>query len=447
MTITRANILLCLSVAFAACGDDSAPEPGAEGTGGSTSSAASTSGATEAADSSSGDGAEESSGTAGSTGAGLDCDGRPTERPSVRSELEGVWDTDGGRMIMFGGDQGMPVMCSSQTDFVAETWAFHPDCDNFELLDAGGGPSPRGRHAVALDPVGGRMLVHGGRWRAGTSGTYTVHDDTWAFDMATQTWEALASGPSPRSNHTAVVANNQLLIYGGNASDDGLVFSPLGDLWSLDLESGAWTELSTKAAPAARLFHAATVSDDGSTMFVYAGGGANAFTGPFFPELNALDLQTGEWSVLHDGSGTAPVRSIWGDLLFDAPNGRLILWGAHEDNLLGNNNKLWAFDLGANAWSLLAEGDVLNNMAAGFCDFPVDFVVHDADAPERRNAGAAVITGDDELLVFGGKTDCGVVDDVWSWPLSGGPWDNRVRATLGEICVRAFAEGCESMCI
>jgi len=447
MTMIRPNILLGLSLALAACGDDSTAETGAAGTGGSTSAADSTSATTDAADSGSGDSSAESSGSSESTGAVVDCQDRPTERPSVRSELEGVWDVDGERMIMFGGDQGMPVMCSSQTDFVAETWAFYPDCDNFELLDAGGGPSPRGRHAAALDPVGGRMLVHGGRWRAGTEGTYTLYDDTWAFDMATQTWEALATGPSPRTNHTAVVANNQLLIYGGNASDNGLAFTPLGDLWSLDLESGTWAELQTADAPAARLFHAATVSDDGATMFVYAGGDQNAFTGPFFPELNALDLQTGAWSVLHDGSGTAPVRSIWGDLLFDAASNRLLLWGAHEDNVLGNNNKIWAFDLASNAWTLLEEGDVLNNMANGFCDFPVDFVVHDADAPERRNAGVAVMTSHDELLVFGGKTDCGVVDDVWSWPLSGGPWDNRVRATLGEICVRAFAEGCESMCI
>jgi len=394
-------------------------------------------------------GADSSSGNSGSsTGAEVDCSDRPTGRPSVRSELDGVWDGDRGAVIMFGGDQGIPVMCSPQSDFVADTWAFHSDCDSFELLDSGSGPSPRGRHAVALDSLGGRMIIQGGRFRPETSGTYTLYDDTWAFDLATDTWEELGTGgPSARTNHTAVVANNQLLIYGGNASSNGLAFSPLDDLWSLNLDTLEWTELNTIGAPSARLFHAAAVSDDESTMFVYGGGDENAFTGPFFPDLFALDLSTGEWTELHDGSASAPVGSIWGDLLFDGNANRLLLWGAHEDNLLGNNNKIWQFDLQENSWLMLEEGDVLDNTSATFCDFPVDFVAYAKGTPERRSAGVGVLTDDSELLIFGGKTDCGFVDDVWSWPLAGGQWNNRVRATLGEICVRAFAEGCDSMCI
>jgi hypothetical protein len=125
---------------------------------------------------------------------------------------------------------------------------------------------------------------------------------------------------------------------------------------------------------------------------------------------------------------------------------RLLLWGAHEDNMLGNNDKIWSYDLAGTGWTMLAEGDVLQADAAAFCDFPVDFVAPDLDAPERRSAGAAALTDTAQLLVFGGKTDCGIIDDVWSWSLDGQVWDNRVRATTGEICVRAFAEGCATMC-
>lgn len=441
-----ASLLALTAIAALGCaqnGADAADSNATETTfADSTAAADDTTALTETASSATGsdDTVVDSSGS----GSEVVCDGDGA-RPSPRSEMEAVWDAAGGRMVFFGGDQGFPVMCMSQTDFVAQTWAFRPDCDEFDQIETDVAPSARGRYAMAHDAVGQRMVIHGGRFRDGTMGTYTLFDDTWIFDLTTDTWtEVDATGPSARTNHTAVVLGNELLVYGGNASDNGLAFTPLADLWSLDLATQTWTELSPDAPPGSRLFHAAAASSDGTTMFIYGGGDENAFVGPFFGDLWGYDRTADAWAMLDDGSG-GPVGSIWGDLLFDAQTQRLLLWGAHEDNLLGNNNKIWsyAFDAG---WTRIEEGDVQLADPAGFCDFPVDFVDPDLDAPERRSGGAAVLTDDGELLVFGGKTDCGISDDVWGWSLSREAWTNRVAATAGEICVRAFAEGCETMC-
>jgi len=444
--------LFAIALLAAACGDDGeSTQAGSSTDAGSTTQANPTSGTgSTGLESSSGPDVQDTSSSGGSsTGSGsVDCSDRPTDRPVARGEVEGVWDPVRARMVMFGGDLGIPVECMSQTDFTGQTWAFHPDCDSFEQIDnAGPQPPARGRHATAYDPGRNWMLVHGGRYRAGTSGEYTLFDDTWALDLQTDTWVQVASGgPSARANHTAVVAGDQMIVFGGNASTNGLQFTPLDDLWALDLNRGTWTELQTADGPSARLFHAATVSPDGTTMFVYGGGDESAFTGPFSAELWQLDLRSGAWTLLDDSSATEPLRTIWGDLLFDAPRDQLVLWGAHEDNLLGNANKVWAYDLGGGGWSMQAEGDVLQSDAAGFCDFPADFVAPDLDAPERRSAGATVLTDDGVMLVFGGKTDCGIIDDVWARDIAAGTWDRRVRATTGEICLRAFAEGCRTMC-
>ena len=71
----------------------------------------------------------------------------------------------------------------------------------------------------------------------------------------------------------------------------------------------------------------------------------------------------------------------------------------------------------------------------------------DLSAPERRYAGAAAINGE-SLIVFGGKTDCGQVNDLWTWDLGDETWTERSDATFGEICFRTFAhpEDCESLC-
>jgi len=378
----------------------------------------------------------------------VDCSDRPLEVPSPRGEVGGVWDEVGGRFVFFGGDEGMPIECSSQTDFVGQTWAFETDCDTFRLLEVEGEhPSARGRHVAALDATRGWMVIQGGRSRVGTSGLYDLHDDTWAFDLSTDTWTLLSDsgGPSPRSNHGGVVSGERLVVYGGSTSADGAVFDPQEDVWALDLDTGTWEELPAGDGPGPRLFHATAVSDDGATMYVYGGGDENAFFGPFFDDLWALDLDTLDWTLLHSGSGAAPAARIWANLLYDGANDRLLMFGGHDDGALGNTNELWSFKLSDGEWNRIREGDVLDQGANGFCDFPADFVVADLDSPERRNASAAALTPSGDLVLFGGKTDCGIINDLWTWSAGGTGWVERSTATAGEICQRAYAE-CTEMC-
>ena len=389
---------------------------------------------------------------------GADCSEREYTLPSTRGEVAGVWDAARARMVFFGGDEGMPVSCIPKPEFTGEVWAFHPDCNNFELLYSWlaealeseavpNAPHPRSRHAIALDEARGRMLVSGGRYRASASGDYDLFDDLWALDLATDTWAELPSEDAPRKRvtHTMVVAGDQALIYGGNSTESATNYVPLADLWSYDLVDGVWAELDSDTPAGARLFHTATVSDDGSTMFIYGGANENALFGPFFDDLWAYDVASAEWTELHSGGSSAPDGRIMPNLLFDGTHNRLLLWSGHDDGSLGNTNQVWAFDLDAKAWDNLEGGDEQTNDANGFCDFPADFVDIDADAPERRYFGSAVLS-EDELLVFGGKTDCGQVNDVWGWSLDGESWTERSSATFGEVCLRASAGDCSSLC-
>ena len=54
------------------------------------------------------------------------------------------------------------------------------------------------------------------------------------------------------------------------------------------------------------------------------------------------------------------------------------------------------------------------------------------------------MTGDGEMLIFGGKTDCGLVNDVWSYTLGSG-WSELSPATSGQACLRAN-QNCSSLC-
>ena len=261
------------------------------------------------------------------SGDSVDCTNRPFGVAPPRAELEGAWDAARSRFVFFGGDRGVPVDCRSQTNFTDEVWAFHTDCDNFEQLEVSAGPAARGRHAVALDATRGHMYVHGGRSREGTSGTYTLYDDLWSYDLATDAWtqvETTGGGPSARSMHGAVVVGDHLVVFGGSTSPSGLSYAPQDDVWVLDTQTRVWTEMEVAGGPSRRQFHAMAVVDD--AVFVYGGGDENAFTGPFFDDLWTLIVTEWTWTQLHDGSGGAPAARIWPDLVADPGRDRLILW-------------------------------------------------------------------------------------------------------------------------
>ena len=370
----------------------------------------------------------------------LDCSTRPIELPSPRGEAAGVWDASNSRVVFFGGDAGWPEDCIPQTSFSDETWAFHTDCDNFQRIE-GTMPTGRGRHAVALDETRGQMVMFSGRTRDGTSGDYTLLDDTWAFDFETDTWTDLgATGPKARASHTLVVSGDMALMYGGSTSKSGTSYKPQSDLWALDLTTNTWSQLESDADPGGRLFHAAAISPDGGTMYIYGGGDENALLGPFFRDLWAYDVAGGTWTLLDD-SKDGPKGRIWSTIFADDTH--VYVWAGHDDKKLGNTNELWSFEVASGSWNQIVVGDVHNKDANGFCDFPADFVEPDLDAPERRYAHVGAWTGEG-FVTFGGKTDCGIINDAWTWSSAEG-WHEASTATAGEICLRAFAE-CETMC-
>ncbi len=393
------------------------------------------------------DGAGDGAGDTSGDELAVDCASLSFDYPLARGELSGAWDAPRRRFVFFGGNLGVPEECSPTTaDFLDDTWAYYPDCGGFVKLDASG-PSARGRHAVAIDEERGWLILHGGRYRNDDTGgsSYTLYDDVWALDLATDTWTQLSAGggPEARLSHAATVRDGKFIIYGGNSSTSGLSYTALGDLWSFDLDTLEWTELSAPGGPDDRLFHASALSSDG-LFYVYAGGDERAFTGPFLDDLWALDLSDLSWTELHSGGDGAPDGRLSSTMVVDEERGRLVIFGGHDDGTLGNDNQVWAFDLAAGSWSQLLAGDVFANSGSA-CNFPSDFTDPDFASPERRYTQAGGLSDDGELIIFGGKTDCGVVDDIWAFDLSSDTWTEWSGATTGEVCLRAYAE-CEGLC-
>jgi hypothetical protein len=373
------------------------------------------------------------------------------------AEMMGVFDPERRQLVFFGGDDHLPVNCTNAGHAVGldKLYVYDAACSRFKEVEVSGDvPAARARGMAVYDSDSDQMVLFGGRARDRAQGTYTNFNDTWLLDLGTLEWRQLntgRNGPSARSNPAGGYnpSTGEMIVFGGNESVSGLSFAPRNDTWALDVETAEWRRLITTGdRPSARLFHAAAVDPVSNRLFVFGGGDANAWEGPFLGDLYQLDMDTLEWTPLNGGGAGAPAGRIWSTITYDAANDRVLLFGGHDDGAVGNNNDTWSFDLQSGVWEALVDPETVNRPANAFCDFPPDFTEPNLDAPDRRSAHLAALDARrGEWIVFGGKTDCGIIDDVWVFDLTRDAWIRLHASTVGEACVRGDrAEACVAMC-
>ena len=69
------------------------------------------------------------------------------------------------------------------------------------------------------------------------------------------------------------------------------------------------------------------------------------------------------------------------------------------------------------------------------------------NSPERRQYQTFVsILGEGRAILFGGKGDCGYLDDTWNFSFEDHQWTEIEPAGQGEACMRTGQEGCTDLC-
>jgi hypothetical protein len=354
-------------------------------------------------------------------------------------------------MIVFGGTPTIPMACSfgGPTEFLSETWVYSDLCNAWEQVE-GPGPSAGGRHQAIW--ASGSLWLFGGRFRApDEDGPYTLFDELHRFDVGARKWSRVnVTGKTPAARVSGAMAydtkRQRLWLFGGNTSEKGLPYAPQDDLWFFDLESQSWDTRRGAGTPPARLFHNMIYDPVRDALVVFGGTGTETM-GFGTNGLWSVRIADGQWLALGQSSAQAPDTRFWSSLSYDTVDDSYLLFGGHDDTVLGNRNDLWRYRPEKGRWEEVALGDRFNKAANGFCDFPPDFAEIDTAAPERRNAHAFVWSeACEHAILFGGKTDCGATDDVWR--LKGASWEKRLAATEGEACLRwrVDPKKCKDMC-
>ena len=181
-------------------------------------------------------------------------------------------------LYLFGGTDGdvefNKVLLLNLTDnTVEEILPSDPNC-----------PPPLDSHSANLfeDSAGSWMLVFGGFMRGVRS------SNVYGFNLNNHTWRKIQTndGPVARSNHSAVVYNECLYVFGGS-DEEGV---KLNDLWKLDLNTFRWEQVQCKGKiPSGRSGHSAVAYKD--VMIVFGG-------------MKDITKETNEMFSYHFGNNT-----------------------------------------------------------------------------------------------------------------------------------------------
>jgi N-acetylneuraminic acid mutarotase len=298
------------------------------------------------------------------------------ESPAGRLGGSLVYLPAGGKCVLFGGWAG-------GTDYSDSIWSYDSAANTWsELNPAGARPAARASQSMAYDPSGNRLIVFGG-----FSGT-SYHDDTWAYDLATNTWAALhplGDVPAARGGHSLAYDpdSKKMILFGGY---DGS--AQYNDTWAYDPATNAWANLRPSGkAPAAREGQAMAYHPQGKVMVLFGGWS----TTKQFADTWAYTPSTNTWALLAP-AGDAPSARALHQMVYDPTVKKMVLFGGGTSSATFND--VWNYDLDDNSWAKIAVTGDQPTARAGHC------LVYDS-------AGK-------ELVLFGGSNGVNTYyNDLW----------------------------------
>ncbi|MFC2052645.1 kelch repeat-containing protein, partial [Chloroflexota bacterium] len=186
----------------------------------------------------------------------------PVTSPPARSSHAIVFDSNRGKVVLFGGWNG-----STNLD---DTWEYDGTSQTWTEVTPTSSPSARSSHAIVFDSNRGKVVLFGG-WNGSTN-----LDDTWEYDGTSQTWTEVTptSSPSARYAHAMVFDSSRGKIVLFNGFDG----TWLGDSWEYDGTNNTWTDIIPVTSPPARISHAMVFDNSRGKVVLF--GGRSADWGP-----------------------------------------------------------------------------------------------------------------------------------------------------------------------
>ena len=312
----------------------------------------------------------------------------PTDgAPSARARHVAAW--TGSEMFIWGGDTN-----SGKT---ATGALYNPVTRSWRQTTTANAPEARSGATAVWDDVEKVVIVWGGQGVSAALNTGGV------YDPAKDTWTAIqpTGAPSPRTDHAAAWApamtfgasslTHGMFVWGGlttaGAAGDGAIYDPKNDAWTamdaIDTTQGI--------GPTPRSQHTLVWDSTSKKLLIFGGYGPVGAVIRYLGDGSIFDpAQTSTssvWTALSSlGGPTVRGRhtAVW-----DTNTKGMLVWGGVDTGVYPTDGA--KLTTSSNSWTMLGV------------------------APGGREAHTAVfVDAQSKMVVFGGQSDVGILDDVWS---------------------------------
>jgi len=251
-------------------------------------------------------------------------------------------------------------------------------------------PAARSLHTMASIYNNDKTVIFGG-WDGSN-----VKQDTWVYDLSTNTWtnKNPAIKPSARNNAgmATIYNNDKVILFGGYPYND--------ETWVYDLSLNTWIQKSSSPAPSPRGRHAMSMVNGSDKVVLF--GGWNAPPEIFWGETWVYDLSEDWWVNMEPSP--KPSQRAWPTMTPISNDDKIILFGGkgHDGN---DRQDTWVYDLSDNTWT---NKNPINKPSA------------------RSKATMATVCGDDKVILFGGSNGG---SETWVYDLSANTWIQKILIT------------------
>jgi N-acetylneuraminic acid mutarotase len=249
-----------------------------------------------------------------------------------------AYDSESDRIVLFGGEGGF------LGPSIVDTWAYDVRNNTWQNMHPSVLPPPRLSPGMTYDSEADLVILFGGNAASHAS----VLNDTWTYSLNENTWTEMTPLVSPPARlGTQMVYDAQLdkvIIFGGTTAYETYAFN---DTWTYDLNSNTWTQVATATQPVGRGL--AVMAYDTKTDRVVLFGGYRV-------DLDAPDNQTWTYDSFNEtwaetAPATSPAPRFDAASAYDTRADRFLVFGGVQVYWSVMRNDTWAYDLNANVWA------------------------------------------------------------------------------------------------
>lgn len=281
-----------------------------------------------------------------------------------------------------------------------DTWAYELATDTWTKMKPAQ-PPPIGEGPLAYDAQSDRAIwFFGSVWIGSNEGMVdNLTSETWAYDLNSDTWTNMspATNPPPLIGTRMVYdsESDRMILFGGMDPSSWGELKPvyLNETWAYDYDTNIWTPMNPAVSPPGMYFQPMGY-DAIADRVVMTGSNANEIT----LDTWLYDYNTNTW----EARTTAEVPQVrdWSTMVYAAETDRLILFGGYGANVM---NDTWNYDCIANSWT----------------------EVTPTTSPSSRSGHAmAYSSAADQVVLFGGWStfENTYTADTWTFDANTNTW-------------------------